>query len=84
MPRVTVKGQVTIPKAVRDRLGIGHGDEVTFEETEDGYLLRKEPPRTADDEDPFETYRGAAASEEGMADRMTRLRGTYPREGENQ
>jgi AbrB family looped-hinge helix DNA binding protein len=28
--KVTSKGQVTIPKAVRDALGIKEGDEVTF------------------------------------------------------
>jgi AbrB family looped-hinge helix DNA binding protein len=39
--RVTSKGQVTIPKPVRDRLGIRPGSEVAFEE-EDGrfYLVR--------------------------------------------
>ena len=29
--RVTEKGQVTIPKALRDALGIGAGTEVEFE-----------------------------------------------------
>lgn len=28
--RVTAKGQVTVPKAVRDALGITEGDEVVF------------------------------------------------------
>jgi len=28
--KVTSKGQVTVPKAVRDALGIRKGDEVTF------------------------------------------------------
>ena len=28
--RVTSKGQVTVPKAVRDALGIAEGDEVIF------------------------------------------------------
>ncbi len=36
MGTVTVKGQVTIPKPVRDRLGVKPGDEVTFELAEDG------------------------------------------------
>lgn len=31
MPRVTAKGQVTIPKEIRDALGIEAGDEVAFE-----------------------------------------------------
>ena len=28
--RITSKGQVTVPKAVRDALGIAEGDEVVF------------------------------------------------------
>ena len=39
---VTSKGQVTIPKEVRELLGITPGSSVTFEVAEDGrVLLRK-------------------------------------------
>ncbi|KGN34853.1 AbrB family transcriptional regulator [Knoellia sinensis KCTC 19936] len=38
---VTDKGQVTIPKALRDRLGIGPGSEVDFEQQGDAILVRK-------------------------------------------
>jgi len=39
---VTSKGQVTIPKEVRELLGITAGSSVTFEVAEDGrVLLRK-------------------------------------------
>jgi len=79
MPRVTSKGQVTIPKEIRDALGIEPGDEVAFEQTESGYELQKEEPTTAAGEDPFEKYRGSAESDESMAERMRRLRGEYPR-----
>ncbi|CCV10966.1 AbrB/MazE/SpoVT family DNA-binding domain-containing protein [Mesorhizobium sp. STM 4661] len=34
--RVTTKGQVTIPKEIRDHLGIGPGSEVEFVATDDG------------------------------------------------
>ncbi|MDH4987623.1 AbrB/MazE/SpoVT family DNA-binding domain-containing protein [Aminobacter anthyllidis] len=34
--RVTTKGQVTIPKEIRDRLGIEPGSEVEFVERADG------------------------------------------------
>jgi AbrB family looped-hinge helix DNA binding protein len=37
--RVTTKGQVTIPKHIRDRLGIVPGSEVDFVQTEDGARL---------------------------------------------
>ena len=33
---ITSKGQVTIPKDVRSRLGIGTGDRVEFVEIQDG------------------------------------------------
>lgn len=83
MPRVTTKGQVTIPKAIRDALGITPGDEVIFEKVETGYTIQKEEPTTAAGDDPFETYRGQADSDETMADRMRRLRGEYPRSVDN-
>ncbi|MER0238287.1 AbrB/MazE/SpoVT family DNA-binding domain-containing protein [Fulvimarina sp. MAC8] len=37
--RVTEKGQVTIPKPIRDKLGIGPGSEVDFVEKGDGVSL---------------------------------------------
>jgi AbrB family looped-hinge helix DNA binding protein len=70
-----MKGQVTIPKEIRDALGIEPGDEVIFEESEDGYILRKHAPTTADGDDPFAKHRGSADSDDTMPERMRRLRG---------
>ena len=39
--RVTEKGQVTIPKELRDALGIGAGTEVAFERADDALVVRK-------------------------------------------
>jgi antitoxin PrlF len=36
---VTAKGQVTIPKAVRDLLGIAPGSKVDFHRTADGNVI---------------------------------------------
>lgn len=36
---VTAKGQVTIPKAVRDLLGIGPGSQIDFRRTADGDVV---------------------------------------------
>ena len=45
--RVGPKGQVVIPKPIRDKLGITPGDEVTFWlEGEDVHLRRIVPPGT--------------------------------------
>lgn len=74
MSRVTEKGQVTIPKEIREELGIQPGDEVTFERTDTGYIVRKEV-----DESRFEKWRGVADTDESVGDRMAELRG--PREG---
>jgi AbrB family looped-hinge helix DNA binding protein len=41
MPRVTQKGQVTIPKHIRSYLGIKTGDNVVFDVDEGAVLLRK-------------------------------------------
>jgi antitoxin PrlF len=37
--RVTSKGQVTIPKPVRDHLGIGPGSQVNFRLADDGSII---------------------------------------------
>ncbi len=39
--RVTDKGQVTIPKHIRDAAGIGPGSEVEFELRDDVIVVRK-------------------------------------------
>lgn len=39
--RVTEKGQVTIPKELRDALGIGAGTEVDFERRNETIVVRK-------------------------------------------
>lgn len=36
---ITSKGQVTIPKSVRDALGLDAGDRIDFVETEKGVLI---------------------------------------------
>lgn len=39
--RMTEKGQVTIPKELRDELGIGAGTEVEFERKDNAIVVRK-------------------------------------------
>jgi AbrB family looped-hinge helix DNA binding protein len=39
--RITRKGQVTIPKALREEFGLEEGDEIRWEKAEDGIRVRK-------------------------------------------
>ena len=59
---VTRKGQVTIPKPVRDRLGIHPGSEVDFELTQDGPVLLRHLSKRALKPSRFERMRGTATS----------------------
>jgi AbrB family looped-hinge helix DNA binding protein len=43
--RVTSKGQVTIPKPLRQRTGIKSGAEVDFSVRDGDLVIRKAPPR---------------------------------------
>lgn len=38
--KITSKRQVTFPKHVLDTLGVGPGDQLELEETNDGYIVR--------------------------------------------
>jgi AbrB family looped-hinge helix DNA binding protein len=53
MATVTRKGQVTLPREVRQALGIESGAEVDFDIQSDGVLIRKKVAREA-----FEHWRG--------------------------
>jgi len=39
--RITRKGQVTIPKKLREEFGLEEGDELLWEKTEEGIKVRK-------------------------------------------
>lgn len=56
--RVTEKGQVTIPKELRDVLGIGAGTEVEFERADNTIVLRKVNDRPTRGDQLVERLRG--------------------------
>ena len=51
--KITAKGQITVPLAIRRALGVRAGDMLLFETDEDGIRVR--PVRA---ESPFAKYRG--------------------------
>jgi AbrB family looped-hinge helix DNA binding protein len=59
--KITAKGQVTIPKDIRDRLGLRIGDEIDFVPENGVVLLRKIVP-----DDPFAKWRGYLKDLEGQ------------------
>jgi AbrB family looped-hinge helix DNA binding protein len=52
--KLSSKSQVVIPKAVRERIGVGPGDLVVFEE-QDGEVVVRRAPKAAQD-DPFAVF----------------------------
>jgi len=59
--KVTSKGQVTIPKRVRDRLGVHPGENVGFEEKEGFLVISKVVTKS-----PFDKWVGRLKSLEGQ------------------
>ncbi len=51
--KLTTKRQITVPKTVRDELGLRAGDEIDFVKENGSFVLRK---RITDN--PFEKWRG--------------------------
>ncbi|MGK9051262.1 AbrB/MazE/SpoVT family DNA-binding domain-containing protein [Xaviernesmea oryzae] len=71
---VTAKGQVTIPKAVRNLLGIVPGTQIEFERADDGNVIIKR----ADGKKPtgrFAKFRGHAGPGMNTDELMNLLRG---------
>lgn len=73
--KVTRKGQVTIPKPVRDRLGINPGSKVDFEIAEDGRAFMRKIAARAVRPSRFERMRGTATSSLTTEEIMALTRG---------
>jgi antitoxin PrlF len=72
--RVTRKGQVTIPKQVRDHLGIEPGSVVDFEVGADGRIVLVKAGATPRPS-RFERFRGIAKTKLTTDELMAMLRG---------
>lgn len=76
MPRLTTKGQVTIPKKTRDALGLGPGSEVEFIVRGTEAVIRKASIRHA-----IERWAGHladAGETKGTDEMLEELRGPAP------
>jgi antitoxin PrlF len=77
MTTMTSKGQVTVPKAVRDHLGLKAGSAVTFERLPSGeVVLRPARPRAKAPLSAFARLRGRATVRMKTEEIMALTRGT--------
>jgi antitoxin PrlF len=67
---ISEKGQITVPKPLRDRLGIRSGDRLEFTEGHGGLVIRKAP-----DKDPVDAVYGILRSGESTDQTLRALRG---------
>lgn len=58
--RVTSKGQITLPKAIREKLGVHPGEDVGFEEKDGLFIVKKALTRS-----PFDKWVGRLKHLEG-------------------
>ena len=73
---LTVKGQVTIPKPIRDALGLKPGSQMNFAVNREGdVVLHKADRRPAGKPNRFEAARGKADVKWRTRDLMALLRG---------
>lgn len=67
---ISEKGQITVPKILRDRLGIRGGDRLEFTEEHGGLVMRK-----ASGKDPVDAVYGILRSGESTDQMLRALRG---------
>ncbi len=77
--KITSKGQITVPRKVRNALGVKPGDSLVFEQNGDNILVR--PVRK---KSPFAKYRGIGnpgmdSGREAVLREIGELRGHEPR-----
>lgn len=75
-PALTVKSQVTIPKPMRDYLGVSPGERIKFEPLPDGRVaISAATKRAKPAANPFAKYRGAMKTGPSTDELMRMTRG---------
>ena len=75
--QLTSKGQVTVPKRVRDYLGLKAGSAVTFERSADGEIvMRPAKPQKTERRSIFAKLRGRATVRMKTEEILALTRGT--------
>jgi AbrB family looped-hinge helix DNA binding protein len=77
---LTVKGQVTIPKAMREHMGVTQGQEIEFVAQPNGQVLILAAKPAAPEENPFLKWIGTGVSGMSTEEILNETRG----EGWNQ
>jgi len=70
MTSVTEKGQVTIPKDIRNRAGINPGDDLEFKLVDGELKIEKNV-----EENPFSEWKGSLDTDKSTEEIMEELRG---------
>jgi antitoxin PrlF len=71
--KVTSKGQVTIPKEIREKLGINEGDQLAFVEADNGEIVIKKAELVTFPSNP-DFYRSYQQTKEKYGDVLERLK----------
>lgn len=73
--RVTTKGQVTIPRHIREKLGIVPNSEIDFKEENNRFYLLKKTGGSGKHDNRFRRFRGAATVKMSTDEIMALTRG---------
>ena len=76
--RISQRGQVTIPKKLRDRFGMHHNVEVEVVPTEDGLLIRTRTADPGNGSDPIQADDSAHPIDVKRVLRERRAEGLHP------
>ncbi len=72
---VTVKGQITIPKAMRDHMGVTQGQEMEFEAQPGGKVLIFPAAKKSASDNPFVKWRGTGILKQSTEEILRETRG---------